>query len=336
MAHEKVIIDQDWGGDTMQVVAVLSAHPEAVSIVGATAVFGNTGHAQVLKNAGAILRFLNAEDVPYFPGAHYPSNSQLLGGDGAHGDDGMGGVVLPPATVAPQRKDAVDFILDTLKSEPPQTVTIIAAAPQTNIAKAIAQDPETMRRVKEIIIMGGCTQVMPAKDMPERQGNITPDAEFNFYMAAADARTVLNSGLPVTLFPMNCTHQMTLTPEREQAIRTALDNNRSAAESIIGMMRAPIEIDARKFGISPVMHDVHTALYMLHPECYEGRRGFVDVTVGGNANGRTDFRADENGPVRVMEKVNDPDKLFSYVVESFRIRLSQQPAPRPAAVLEHQ
>ncbi len=53
----KVIVDEDWGGDTMQVIAVLAAHPEAVSILGAKTVFGNASHEYVLKNAGALLCF---------------------------------------------------------------------------------------------------------------------------------------------------------------------------------------------------------------------------------------------------------------------------------------
>jgi len=313
-----VIIDGDWGGDEMQLAAVLLASKK-VDVIGATAVFGNTTHDQVFKNAGDILHLLNANNIPFFPGAQGPGGVSLPEeGDGAHGANGVGGVNLEPTPAAPQKTDAVDFILETLRNRPAGTVTITATGPLTNIALALAKDPETMARVGDIIVMGGCTADLAGADVPVRKGNITPDAEFNFYMAAKDAAEVLHSGLPITLFPMNCTHQLTLTPEREKALRAALAANPAGADAVLGMMRAPIDLDRRKFNLSPTMHDVHTALYLLHPALYEGRKGYVDVTEEGKATGRTDFTPSKNGTVLVMEKVKDADKLFSYYLESVK------------------
>lgn len=317
MTNDKIIIDEDWGSDAMEVASILLANP-TFSILGATVVFGNTGQTLAIRNAGAILHFLNADNIPYFPGAHEPSDRGLLEGDGAHGADGIGGINLLLAPTKPQTQNAVDFILSTLKNEPPQTVTIIAAAPLTNIAQAIQRDPKTMRRVKRIISMGGCMKALPAHDRPERKGNITPFAEFNFYMAANDANIALNSGIPITLFPMDCTHQLTLTPEREKIIRDALPYHRYEAEMAIGMMQAPTEIDRRKFDICPVLHDVHTAAYLVNPEFYEGQRGIVDVVVGGEAHGRSDFHEDPQGNVLVMQRIKNPDDVFNLLVSSFR------------------
>src|SRR5690554_1886439 len=100
---QKVIIDGDWGGDEMQLAAVLLAHPEQVKVLGATATFGNTNHDQVLKNAGNILHFLRASEVPYFPGARVPTGvEEQPAGDGAHGEDGIGNVNLPSAIRPPE------------------------------------------------------------------------------------------------------------------------------------------------------------------------------------------------------------------------------------------
>jgi purine nucleosidase len=319
--QKTVIIDGDWGGDEMQLAAVLLAHPEAINVIGATTLFGNTDHHQALRNAGDILYFLNAAHIPFFAGEKGPGDERVPEGDNAHGENGLGGVFLHPTPSPPQAMNAVDFILGALRNALAGTVTITATGPLPNIARAIEKDRHTMRRVLRILVMGGCTTEIPASDMPLRRGNITPDSEFNFYMAAKDARTVMESGLPITLFPMNCTHQLTFTPERAKAIEAALAPKYLEARTIIHMMRAPTRLDSAKFNSAPIMHDVHTALYLLYPDQYVGRSGYVDVKTMGAAIGRTDFLPDQNGAVMVMETIKDPDALFTCVVDSITKRL---------------
>ena len=277
--RKKVIIDGDWGGDEMQLASVLIANPDQVEIVGATATFGNARHEHTFENGRNILHFLKASHIPCYPGALCPTGvKEQPIGDGAHGLTGLGNVELAPSPAARETTQAVDFILKTLKNNPPHTVTITTSGPLTNIAQALKKDPETMKRVKEIVTMGGCTADMAGADIPIRRGNITHHAEFNFQQAPQDAYDVMTSGLPITLLPMNCTHQLTVTPEREAAVAAAFQSNPKVKNALIGMMTAPRALEMKKFGIPPVMHDVNCALYLLHPEQYQTQNGHVTVS----------------------------------------------------------
>ncbi|KAA8650826.1 hypothetical protein EYZ11_012214 [Aspergillus tanneri] len=85
-------------------------------------------------------------------------------------------------------------IIRVLKENPPNTITVFALGPMTNIALAAAEDPEALLRMKELLVMGG------AIDSP---GNMSPVAEFNtFYDPVACARSfALSSRDPASTMP---------------------------------------------------------------------------------------------------------------------------------------
>jgi inosine-uridine nucleoside N-ribohydrolase len=60
--------------------------------------------------------------------------------------------------------------------------------------------------VKELVIMGGAVA-----SLPDGAGNITPNAEFNFWVDPEAARVTLRSGIPILLSPLNVSRKTKLT-----------------------------------------------------------------------------------------------------------------------------
>ena len=104
-----------------------------------------------------------------------------------HGQDGMGDSFFPKARRRAQPEHAVDELLRRVR-ESPGELTILAQAPLTNLALAVVRDPSFAGNVQHLVVMGGGT------------GNITPAAEFNFYVDPEAAKIVCAAGFRLTLF----------------------------------------------------------------------------------------------------------------------------------------
>lgn len=101
-------------------------------------------------------------------------------------------------------------MLDILKTEPTDTVVIVAIGPLMNLAKAAELDPATFSRAKHVVSMGGALSV---------PGNVTPFAEFNIFSDVLAASKVYNmtgnihenpdtdtrATVPLTILPLDLT-----------------------------------------------------------------------------------------------------------------------------------
>ena len=97
-----------------------------------------------------------------------------------------------------QAQHGVDFLIETLRSADPGAITLCALGPLTNIAMALVKAPEVAGKVRELVVMGGaCFEL----------GNVTPAAEFNIHVDPHAAAIVFDSGIPITMIPLDVTHQ---------------------------------------------------------------------------------------------------------------------------------
>jgi inosine-uridine nucleoside N-ribohydrolase len=74
------------------------------------------------------------------------------------------------------------------------------------VALAIQRQPAFASAVKRMVIMGGAIAALP-----DGAGNITPNAEFNFWVDPEAARIVLRSGIPIDLSTLNVSRKTALT-----------------------------------------------------------------------------------------------------------------------------
>src|SRR5215469_5377531 len=127
-----------------------------------------------------------------------------------HGETGLGALRLPPPEMPLQPIHGVTATIDLLRQAPPDSVTWCALGPLTNVAAALVQAPDIIAGAKELVLMGGASRAL---------GNTSPAAEFNILADPQAAAIVFDSGLPITMVPLDLTHQVRSTPERIARIR---------------------------------------------------------------------------------------------------------------------
>lgn len=217
-AQRLVLIDQDGsgpGGSNQMSMMVLLQSPE-VRVLGITMVSGNAWEPEEVAHTLRMLELIHRTDVPVVPGAIFPllrteaeSNLEkpLIGAFpwyGAWGDLAAktsaqpyhGPFVVPPLTegepsTKPLDEDAAHFLIRQVHAHPHQ-VTIYAAGPLTNIALALAIDPNFAELTQGIVIMGG--SLAPVTSDPEFATH--PRHEFNFWFDPEAAHITFHAKWP--------------------------------------------------------------------------------------------------------------------------------------------
>ncbi|MFC6962910.1 nucleoside hydrolase [Halocatena marina] len=194
--NTKLLLDVDPGNDDA-IALFIALAADDIDLIGVTTVAGNTTVDNATENTLSLLELVDRADVPVVKGADRPLVDELVMAEHIHGPNGLPETVretLPAPTQEPVDQHAVDFILEQA-SEYGEELTIAALGPQTNIALALAKEPNLPEMVGDIYQMGGALKTT---------GNVTPQASFNFYVdAVAAARVVQNArpkivGLDVT------------------------------------------------------------------------------------------------------------------------------------------
>lgn len=303
------ILDGDGGGDEATLASVLLSH--GLSLDALTSVAGNVGCDAVSENMHALIHWLGYPNIPA-----YPCQEEANARDGAHGSNGLAGVTLPDSPVPKQTINSVDFLLKRVANAPKESIVLFASGPLTNIAELLKREPRCAESIQQLLVMGGSLRDMPAPNDGTRRGNITPDAEFNFFSDPSAAAYVLKTlNNKVTLFPMDCTHQLTFTADRAEQLNQ-LDLPAHIKETLTTLFNGPAELELDKFGISPVIHDTHLALYYVRPDLYDVETQRVCVTESGPQQGRTE-QCNDGPPLKVCTKLTDPNEAFTLISESY-------------------
>lgn len=209
-----IIFDTDFGmvPQDDSFALMLALHSPELEILGVTTVAGNFSVEQATADALRVLEIAGRADIPVYRGANMPlMHEKSEFATTRHGQWWSDAPASPPPGGFARRKEeakiAAQYIVDTINARPGE-ITIMAIGPMTNVAMALRQEPGLAAKVKSLYIMGGAVAALP-----DGAGNMTPNAEFNFWVDPEAARIALRSGIPIVLSPLNVSRKTSLDKE---------------------------------------------------------------------------------------------------------------------------
>ena len=228
MTRRSFIVDTDTASDDA-VALVLAARDPSVDIRMVTVVAGNVPQNLAVRNAIVTLDLVDHATVPVHVGADQPLLRPLETAQMVHGEDGMGGADLPAPSREPEPENAVDALL-RVATEEPNRHTLVTLGPLTNIASALAEDPDFLSRFVHTFLMAGS---------PDGVGNVNPVGEYNVWADPEAATAVFDAAGAKTMIGWNIS--------RTYAVMTPPETERLRSCGRLGRFAVDINAEVEKF-----------------------------------------------------------------------------------------
>ena len=271
-----VIIDQDGGVDDLIAISLLKQSPnvrvQAVTICPADS-YLQTAALVTQRLLGKFRGYTaialgHSEGINPFPEEWRKDAGRVLG-------------IAALAEPAPKKynpivaSDAAHFLAELLAGD--HSYTILETGPLTNIADALKIDPSIEKNIQRIYVMGGAVRVRGNVQQANHDGS----AEWNIFNQPEAAAFVIQSGIPITLVPLDATNKVPLT-------RAFLD--RLAAQPAMASQIAAQSwrlVTAQMGNVQYYFWDTLTAAALLDPSVVRTEALKIRVVTAGASQGRT-------------------------------------------------
>jgi inosine-uridine nucleoside N-ribohydrolase len=281
-----VWVDTDIGDDIDDAFALgLILHSPELHVLGISTAFGDTE-----TRARLVDRFLAAAGeaaIPVTAGVHTETDN-----------------VMTQRTYAehyPARAhaDGVAELLREIKRYPGE-ITVIAIGPLFNIGAAIDRDPETFKKLKRVVMMGGSIN----RGYDGANGELRPpDAEWNINRDPKDAAKLLASGVPIYMMPLDST-QIHL----ETAAREAIFAAGNPITDQLTLLYPQWVAHTQNHSPTPTLFDPVAAAYTSRPDLCPMQPMRIEVDekgftrkAEGTPNVQVCLRSDEAGFLKLLE-----------------------------------
>ena len=317
----KVILDVDTGSDDACAIMLAYLHKD-IDLIAVCSVKGNQPLENTTENTLRIRQLLGA-DFPVYRGCATGLVSDLVvpkipraknvdafdeNGNRIHIHTAL--FDLPESQRKAEDMPAPMFYVDYLRNAK-EPVTIVAVGPLTNLAVALLIDPDIVKNIEEIVIMGGGHHIT----------NVSIAAEFNIYDDPEAAQRVLHCGAKITMVPLDATHSAYIGKDTSRKLREINTPASLFAADLIDV-RILVHNQCQPLDVPDTcaLHDPLCIAYLIDPDVLKDVFFCnVEVSTFGITVGQTivDNRAIQDYRNVHFAYRGDPDKFAKIFVEAF-------------------
>lgn len=201
---KNIIIDTDTGSDDA-VALVMALRDPSVKVIAVTTVAGNVEVDQATTNALLSIDYADTYKPPVYKGIAKPLVCDLLDAAQLHNVDEMGKLGFRTPVQKAENEHAVNALIRLIGSGDGR-IELVTLGPLTNIASAMLQAPEVLKKIPHITMMGGAHFYSNPH---------SACAEFNIMTDPEAADVVFRFGVPITMVTLEAcqTNQAVLNKE---------------------------------------------------------------------------------------------------------------------------
>lgn len=307
-----VLMFADPGIDDSFAIMYALLNPK-INLVGIVSGYGNTPKEKSIKNTAYLLNLARRDDIPIIAGAA----GQLLGEPTQyypeiHGKEGLG-PIKPPENLKNVKIFDFNKVIEIV-TQYNENIVIVNVGRLTELALMfILYGNNALKGVNAFYIMGGAFLV---------PGNISAEAEANFYTDPIAANTVMEKAHNIYLHPLNITNKAIISPEIinylsensptpfKPLLKPAFDYYFKAYQkNVPGIQGAPL-------------HDVVPLIALTNPDFVKYIPRRVRVEEFGTAKGKSiaDFRPKpDNEPVGTLDYIGMEANIQKFIVSFMEI-----------------
>ena len=214
------------------------------------------------KTHSALLEAGKLAHVPVYSGAEAPLIGPIIRGSG----DQIVKLPFPEATIKPQPKHAVNFLIDYYMSGAGDDTVFMPIAPLTNLALALRIEPRLKDRIPRIVTMGGAYS--------------SNFAEFNIAADPEAAYMVYTSGIPITMVGLEVTDIAKVQQADVNGIRKL---NTPWAIAAADVMDIVVDIHLKHGLGGAIIFDACAVAALIEPSVMETRPMHIEIELRGAA-----------------------------------------------------
>jgi len=320
MKKQPVLIIQDGAVDELMSVALTVTMPN-IDLQGIGVVNADCLALPTVEVTNKILQLMDVQDVPVTMSDARAVNAFPW----SYRQYSMMANVLPMLNVTPEKvppskqtteQMIIELIRANMQTDHPK-MKVVILSPLTPIVTAWETDPSIKEGIEEIIWMGGA-YAPEGGNCGFPYGNVDPglapganaNAEWNAYWDPFAVQSVLESGVPLTMFPLNATNEVMLTSKI--VLEFAPQSVEYPLYALAGQLYAMVAFEA-----GYAFWDTVTTAYLDRPEFYTITPMKLKNIVADGDNQGTIIQAEDGHPVNVVTDIK-VQEFYHYIFEQWK------------------